>query len=67
MWTKKALSKALSEKRICSRCGWVITKTEWKKGVRLCPGCEDGLKGVNVSRGCEKLSEEPIDMTGEMI
>ena len=62
---KKAIYDAISEGRICDRCGWVITKKNWAKGYRLCAGCYDGLKGVNVSSGAQPYSDEPEEKTGE--
>ena len=58
---------AKAEARLCQRCGWMITVKNWKKGYRLCAGCYDGLKGVNVSGGHWPLREEPTEKTGEMI
>lgn len=63
----KALHKAREDGRVCSRCGWMITIKNWNKGYRLCAGCYDGLKGVNVSKGHYRYADEPRDMTGEMI
>ena len=63
----RVYEKAKEEGRICSRCGWIITKKNWKKGHKLCAGCLDANKGVNVNCGHYKPVEENIDMTGEMI
>lgn len=62
-----ALHNARKAGRVCSRCGWMINMKNWKKGYRLCSGCWDALKGVNVSGGHGKFQEEPREMTGEMI
>jgi len=45
----------------------MITVKNWKKGYRLCAGCWDGMKGVNVSGGHGKYRDEPREMTGETI
>jgi hypothetical protein len=57
---------AFSEGRVCSRCGWIISKKNWGKGYRLCGGCFDALKGVNVNYGHERARDEIEDKTGEM-
>lgn len=59
--------RAKEEGRLCGRCGWMITVKNWKKGFRLCPGCYDGLKGVNVSTGHRMAADEAREKTGEMI
>lgn len=59
--------RAKAEGRLCSRCGWMISIKNWKKGYRLCPGCHDAMKGVNVDCKYGKYLDEPVDMTGEMI
>ena len=59
--------KAKVEGRLCSRCGWIVTVKNWKKGYRLCAGCYDALKGVNVDGNQGAYRDEPVDMTGEMI
>lgn len=59
--------KAKAEGRLCSHCGWIITVKNWAKGYRLCAGCYDALKGVNVDQGHGHYRDEPVDMTGEMI
>lgn len=63
----RQFARAKAEGRLCSRCGWMIPIKNWKKGYRLCAGCYDGLKGVNVSKGHYKASDEPADRTGNMI
>ena len=62
----KIYRKARKENRLCSNCGWIITRDDWKKGFRECFGCRDGLKGVNVKTGYGRYRDEPVDMTGEM-
>jgi hypothetical protein len=59
--------KAKSEGRLCSRCGWIITVKNWKKGYTLCAGCFDALQGVNVKTGHWAARDEPGEKTGEMI
>jgi hypothetical protein len=63
---KTAFRVAREEGRVCSRCGWIITKKNWAKGYRLCAGCHDALKGVNVNGRYGKWFDEPQDRTGEM-
>lgn len=63
---KNHLKQARKEGRICSRCGWLITKINWAKGYKLCAGCYDALKGVNVRGGALPCPDEPADRTGEM-
>lgn len=58
--------RAKLEGRLCSRCGWMITIKNWKKGYRLCAGCHSALKGVNVPARYGKWKDEKDDMTGEM-
>jgi len=58
--------KATQEGRICSHCGWMITKKNWVKGRRLCSGCWDALQGVNIKYGYSQDQQESVDMTGEM-
>ncbi len=58
--------RAKAEGRVCERCGWMITVLAWAKGFRMCPGCYDALKGVNVDTGQLKYRDEPIDRTGNM-
>ena len=62
----RQFTRAKGEGRTCSRCGWIITVKNWKKGYRLCPGCFDALKGVNVSTGHWPKRDEPGEKTGEM-
>ena len=62
---KRALQRAIKEKRLCQNCGWMVTIKNWKKGYRLCAGCYDALKGVNVSKGHYRYSDEPKDITGD--
>lgn len=66
MTFSKFVKQAKLEGRVCSRCGWIINKKNWLKGYRLCAGCWDGLKGVNVSHGHGAYADEPIDRTGNM-
>ena len=63
----KALHNAKLAGRVCSRCGWMINIKNWNKGYRLCAGCYDALKGVNVSGGHLRYRDEPRDLTGEHI
>jgi hypothetical protein len=58
--------KAKAEGRLCTQCGWIITKANWKKGYRLCAGCGDANKGVRTRPVFGKWRDEPVDMTGEM-
>lgn len=64
--TKKQYYKAKIEGRVCKRCGWMITKKNWKKGYRLCAGCFSAIKGVNTKRGANPAADEPREKTGEM-
>jgi hypothetical protein len=64
---ERQLRMAKREGRVCSHCGWMISKKNWNKGYRLCAGCWDGLKGVNVAGGYGHYRDEPVDKTGEMI
>jgi hypothetical protein len=64
---ERQLHRALAEGRVCSNCGWMINLKNWAKGYRLCAGCWDALKGVNVDRGHGQYRDEPVEMTGEMI
>lgn len=59
--------KAKKEKRICERCGWIVTVSEWRKGSRLCYGCKSGLMGVNPKYGHGQPIQKPQDFTGEML
>lgn len=59
--------RAKAEGRLCTRCHYMITVVRWKKGYRLCPDCEDALRGVDVNRGCWPGRDEPAEKTGEMI
>lgn len=63
----KNFEKAKQEGRLCRRCGWMITKINWKKGFLLCGGCWDALKGVDVKGGWKKPLEEFEDITGEAL
>ena len=63
----RVYSQAKKDGRICSRCGWIITKKNWAKGDRLCYNCEDALKGVNTPPRWGQWLDEPIDKTGEML
>jgi len=62
-----AVRRAKIEGRVCSQCGWIISKKNWAKGYRLCAGCFDANKGVNVRGGYFPYADEPVDRTGEMI
>ena len=63
----RQLKRAKTDGRVCSRCGWIITVKNWKKGFRLCAGCYDALKGVNVRGGHWAAADEARDRTGDMI
>ena len=60
-------AKARDEGRLCSKCGWIISTKNWKKGYRVCGSCWDANKGVNVSGRYGKYRDEPVDKTGEML
>lgn len=62
----KAYTAAKHDGRLCSRCGWIVTKKDWKKGHRLCGGCRSALKGVNCRGGHWPNIQERQDKTGEM-
>lgn len=62
-----AYHKAKLAGRLCTRCGWIITIAQWRQGKKLCEGCEDALKGVNVQYGYYPDSDEISDLTGEML
>jgi hypothetical protein len=59
--------RAKDEKRLCICCGWIVNLKNWKKGYRLCAGCYDALKGVNVDGKWGTWRDEPIEKTGEML
>jgi predicted RNA-binding Zn-ribbon protein involved in translation (DUF1610 family) len=63
---KQAYKTARKEGRICSACGWMITKENWKKGYRLCPGCFSGRRGVRTRAGSYPYRDEPAEKTGNM-
>ena len=63
----KVYTQAKKDGRVCSRCGWIITKKDWAKGFLLCSGCQDAMQGVNVSDGWYQPLQEPVDKTGEML
>ena len=63
----KQYHRAKEEGRLCRHCKWMVAVKRWKKGHRLCPNCEDALKGVNVSGKWGPYYDEPLDLTGEMI
>lgn len=65
MISKRELKRAREDGRVCSRCGWIVTRVNWNKGYRMCAGCWDALKGVNVDRGHYRYADEPRDMTGD--
>ena len=60
------IAEARREGRICSHCGWMITKKDWKKGLKMCSGCRDALQGVNVKTASRMYLDEPAERTGEM-
>lgn len=62
----RQLRTAKQEGRVCQRCGWMISKANWNKGYRLCAGCWDALKGVNVNGRCGPYRDEAVDKTGDM-
>lgn len=62
----KVYQRAKKEGRLCSRCGWIISAQNWKKGYRLCGMCWSALKGVNVDNPHGPYLDEPREMTGEM-
>ena len=62
----KVYAKAKSDGRLCTRCGWIVTKADWKKGFKECFGCRDAARGVNVPPKYGKWRDEPIERTGEM-
>ena len=63
----RVYQKAKAEGRLCRACGWIITIKNWKKGYRLCAGCYDAFKGVNVPARWGKYRDEPVEKTGEML
>lgn len=63
----RQFARAKAEGRVCSQCGWIITVKNWKAGYRLCAGCYDASKGVNVARGHGRYRDEPADKTGNML
>jgi len=56
---------ARKEGRICSNCGWMISREDWNPETPLCKDCQDALKGVNVSCGALPYSDDPEELTGE--
>jgi hypothetical protein len=64
--TKKQYYKAKIEGRVCSNCRWIITKKDWKAGLRMCAGCTDAMRGVDVKYGAYPDCDEPKEKTGEM-
>ena len=66
MVTSKMVKTAKQEGRVCEKCGWIISKKNWAKGYRQCPGCWSASKGVQVRTGAYPYRDEPKDMTGEM-
>ena len=64
---RRTFHRAKEDGRLCTQCGWMISKKNWKKGYRLCPGCWDAGKGVNVPARWGKWRDEPTEKTGEML
>jgi len=64
MKMSEVLKRAKAEGRICTHCGWIVSKRRWKKGERLCTECKDGLKGVNVKYGHWPYEDDYPDKTG---
>ena len=63
----KHLQRAIAEHRVCVRCGWIVTKINWKKGHRLCSGCRSATEAwLGVGGHYQPLQEVP-DKTGEML
>lgn len=62
----RALRTAHEEGRICSNCGWIVSRKNWKKGFRLCPSCHYALQGVRTNRGSHAALDEAKDKTGDM-
>lgn len=59
--------KARAEGRICQKCGWMVGKTRWKKGNKICYNCEYGEHGIHrIYGGYWPVPDEPKDQTGEM-
>jgi len=63
--TPSHFMQAKKEGRICTHCGWMITKKMWAKGSTLCSGCTYALQGVRTNSGASPVSDEPIEKTGE--
>lgn len=63
----KVFEKAKADGRLCTRCGWIVTKKDAVKGHTECAGCRDALQGVNVSFGYCQPQQEATDKTGEML
>lgn len=63
----KNFKKAQQEGRVCRRCGWMITKVNWRKGFLLCAGCWSALQGVKTPPRYGAMKDEPEDKTGEML
>jgi len=61
----KTLRIAKQEGRVCEKCGWIITKKNWKKRYRMCPGCYYASKGVSTKKGHYPYADEPKNLTGE--
>ena len=62
----RALRTAREEGRVCSNCGWMISRKNWKKGYRLCPSCNFALQGVRTDKGHYAPADEAADRTGNM-
>lgn len=58
--------KAKETGRLCTRCGWIVTVSDYAKGYRVCVGCRDALLGVDCRGGHLPYADERVDRTGEM-
>jgi len=57
--------RAKKEGRLCTNCGWFISKKRWSKGERLCEHCKDALRGVSGNDANNRhgpYRDEPLDM-----
>lgn len=66
----RVYQQAKTEGRLCSRCGWIITKKGWKKGYRICSDCASALKGVSgigVDHAHGPYRDEPVEKTGNTL
>ena len=57
--------KAKEEGRLCSNCGWIVSKERAKKGLKTCGNCGDALRGVKVKQGALPYKDEGRELTGE--